>query len=642
MSQSFIVSKRLSIVLFFTATFVAAYSQPYTSRLGRFQVDQKRGCAPFTLNLTNLLAGECIAGKPCTIDYEGNSNFQQNTFSHTYATAGTYTLKVFHQSQTPSQDDITIIVDSNTQPNFEIYSCANQQTFIKVADTAYDQYVIDFNNDGTPEFTLPFSNNILAGPSTYPLPAPPQPTAYTIAVRGRRLASADNCTAKTQTFTMKTSLPAPGITQVTALDATSVKIDFTTQPAILYKMEIAVNNSTTFQLLQNIYGLTTLTVPGLKLDDNYYCFRLSAVDPCNNSTTPSQIVCTNKFTATAQSDVNQLVSVTGNVSAISTFSIDRNTTTGFFITGSATFNDTNVVCKTDYCYTVTTIYAGGGKNVSLQKCVKSFSNKIPTSIQDVTSVVGTGGATLSWTQDPKFTTSNYSVLRSSNGSNLSFLSLTPTTQYLDGSYNIDGKYCYQINYTDKCDNIALPGIVTCPIRLAGTLEPSNAVTLTWSKYKGWQGGVKNYTVEKYDLNGKLIQSITVTDTVYTDAATDPINQLVRYDIKANANTAGLTASVSNVVEFIKDANLYYPTAFTPNGDNLNDRFTVAGQFIVKLNMTIFDRWGALMFASEKNEPWDGTRDGKPMPASTYVWKAQITDQAGRTFFKEGMVALIRN
>ena len=49
-----------------------------------------------------------------------------------------------------------------------------------------------------------------------------------------------------------------------------------------------------------------------------------------------------------------------------------------------------------------------------------------------------------------------------------------------------------------------------------------------------------------------------------------------------------------------------------------------------------------MFASEKNEPWDGTRDGKPMPASTYVWKVQITDQAGRTFFKEGMVALIRN
>ena len=104
----------------------------------------------------------------------------------------------------------------------------------------------------------------------------------------------------------------------------------------------------------------------------------------------------------------------------------------------------------------------------------------------------------------------------------------------------------------------------------------------------------------------------------------------------------MTNSVSNTVEFIKNANLFYPTAFTPNGDNLNDGFIVSGQYIVKINLKIFDRWGALLYASDKNEPWDGHRDGKPLPASTYVWKVEITDLAGRSFSQEGTVALIRN
>jgi gliding motility-associated-like protein len=633
------VRKHLLILSFFIVTGIAASGQPYPSRLGRFQVDQKRGCAPFTITLTNLLAGDCTPGKPCVMDYESNNANQQNQFTHTYTIPGTYTLKVLYQSV--GQDDIVITVDQNTQPNFEIYSCANQQGYLKVVDNNYDQYVIDFNNDGTPEYVLPFSNNILAGPSTYPLPAPPQPTTYTMAVRGRKLNAADNCAAKTQPFTMKTFLPTPTISQLTSIDVTSVKIDFTTVPNVQYRMEVALNGSTNFQFLQSVYGLTTLTIPNLKIDDNYYCFRLSAVDPCNGAITPSTIVCTNKFTVTAQSDVNQIVMNTGNISAVSNFSINRNKVS-FFNTLSTTFNDTNIICKTDYCYQITTIYSGGSKSVSLEKCVKAFSNKIPTSITDVTSVVSAGGVSLGWTQDPKFSTANYSVLRSSNGSNLSFLSLTPTTSYADNSYNIDGKFCYQVNYTDKCDNIALPGIVACPIRLSGTLEKSNAVGLKWSAYKGWAGGVNNYTIEKYNVSGAVVKTFTTVDTTLVDDTPDAINQLVRYVVKANANVNGITASVSNFVEFIKEANLYYPTAFSPNADALNDGFRVSGQFINKMNMKIFDRWGGLVFATDKNEPWDGSREGKPMPASTYVWKVEITDQAGRTFLKEGMVALIRN
>ncbi len=622
---------------FSTLATVAVQAQPYPSRLGRFQVDQKKGCAPFTITLTNLLAGDCTPGKPCVMDYEGNNKQQQNQFTYTYLKAGSFKLSVLYQSI--GADDITITVDENIQPNFEIYACAGAKAAIKVVDNNYDQYVIDFNNDGTPENILPFSNSILTPPHVYS-PA----GTYTASVRGRHLSSADNCSATTKSFQTLAVLPIPAINTLTSLSSSKVKLDFTIAVNIQYRLEIAVNNSSSFQLFKTLYGVDTLTVNNLKLDDNYYCFRLNAYDPCNGANNYSNIVCSSKFTATAQSDVDVLNWTTGATPFVASYDIIRDKKTYFKVLNSATqsFNDTGIICKTDYCYSLTINYSGGGKSTSLEKCVHSFSSKIPTAISNVSAIVSTGGVDLSWSQDPKFTPVNYAILRSTNGSPLNFFSSVPSVKFSDDSYNTPGKFCYQVNYTDKCDNTAGPGIITCPVQLLGTLDKNNVITLNWSKYSGWQGGVKNYVLEKYNLQNTLIKSISTTDTTFVDDIPDPANQLVRYEVKAFSNQAGLTTSLSNRIELIKNANLYYPSAFTPNGDNLNDGFSVQGQFIVKMNMKIFDRWGALLFSTEKNEPWDGHKDGKPLPASTYIWKVEITDLAGRTFSEEGTIALIRN
>ena len=71
-----------------------AQAQPYTSALGRFQVDQIKGCAPFTITLTNLLAGNCNGANPCSMDFEGNGQQTPNTFTYQYTVPGTYPLQV--------------------------------------------------------------------------------------------------------------------------------------------------------------------------------------------------------------------------------------------------------------------------------------------------------------------------------------------------------------------------------------------------------------------------------------------------------------------------------------------------------------------------------------------------------------------
>jgi len=45
--------RKVFLFVGFIAFGFAAVAQPYSSRLGRFQVDQIRGCAPFTINITN-------------------------------------------------------------------------------------------------------------------------------------------------------------------------------------------------------------------------------------------------------------------------------------------------------------------------------------------------------------------------------------------------------------------------------------------------------------------------------------------------------------------------------------------------------------------------------------------------------------
>jgi gliding motility-associated-like protein len=633
---------RIRICQFFTCLgvlwlwSVAVIAQPYVSApAGYFQVDQKKGCASLTVTLTNLKPGACAPGDPCTITYGDGTPSTQTVFTHTYTAPGTYTLEVRYQSVPLGPDAIQITVVPNIQPEFEIYACAGNGAEIRVTDNNYAQYLIDFDNDGTVEATLPFSNNIIAGPFTYPA------GTHTASVKGRNLNAADNCTAKTQPFTTMATLPMPVITKLTSVDVNTATLDLTTATNVLYRLEVAINNASTFQVYKTLYGVSTISGSSLDLDQNYYCFRLGAYDPCTNTSTYSGVVCSNRLVITPQSDV---MVVTSNMvtTGIVNYSITRNSAP-YVTIGANPFNDIDIVCKTDYCYQVTSNYGAGSTSVSLEKCGTSFSNLVPTAIDDVTATVDVQGAVLTWTQDPAFVPVDYSVTRRSGSGTYQFYTTTPSSPYTDTGFNSAGKFCYLIDYKDQCDNNSSVGGPVCPVGLAGTLSLSNTINLTWSGYKGWKLGIKDYVLEKYNVSGTLFQAITLTptDTVYLDDVPDPDNQYVRYRVRIRPNDPALASAYSNELEFFRNANLYAPNAFTPNNDALNDSFQVQGQYIQKMKLRIFDRWGAMVFATEKNEPWDGTSSGKAMPPTTYVWKVDITDKAGRTFSEEGTVALIR-
>lgn len=613
----------------------AAFGQ-FNSRLGRFQVDQVKGCAPFTITITDanlITTGQCTPGTPCLMDFQGNGTTSPNQFSFTYANPGTYRLSVLYQSI--GADDITVTVTDNPSPTFEVYTCVGNQVSLKVTEKFYDTYSIDFDNDGVAETVIPSGNNAVAqhnyGATT---------GAHTIAVRGRNTNAANNCQILTEVYTPLGTLPTPAITTMTAIDANNLKIDMTSVPNVLYKLEIALNNASIFQVYQNIYETNTVTIPNLLIDANFYCFRLSAFDPCSGTNTYGNTICSQDFDVAFDNGVNDLTWRT-SPGGITATEIRRNGATYTTIPGAPLeFLDSDYDCNKNYCYQLITQY-GSARSISLSKCgVGKLTTTFPA-IDNVSAVVR-DGVELLWEADPTIDIQHFEIMRSVPGVPLSFYGLTSDQTFIDAAYDYTGGMCYQVNYTDHCNNRSAPGIIACPIALTGTLDDKNAVTLNWTAYNGWTDGVASYLINKNRADGAPITTFSTTDTTFVDYDPADNNQIVIYTITAIPNVGGVDRrSVSNQVKLEKEAKLILPTAFTPNGDGVNPLFTISGKFVSKMSIQIFDRWGVLVFSSDKNEPWDGTKGGKVMPESAYVWKAEVVDTAGRTFSREGTVLLLR-
>lgn len=87
--------------------------------------------------------------------------------------------------------------------------------------------------------------------------------------------------------------------------------------------------------------------------------------------------------------------------------------------------------------------------------------------------------------------------------------------------------------------------------------------------------------------------------------------------------------------------LEVPSAFTPNADGNNDKWEFKNMDLYpKISVEVFNRWGALIFTSDKylQEPWDGTYNGKDVPAGTFLY---IVNQNNGKEPINGTVTIIR-
>lgn len=91
---------------------------------------------------------------------------------------------------------------------------------------------------------------------------------------------------------------------------------------------------------------------------------------------------------------------------------------------------------------------------------------------------------------------------------------------------------------------------------------------------------------------------------------------------------------------LDDKDIHIPNAFTPNDDNLNDRWRIPWLIYYPLaEITIFNRYGQVVFFDKGNaKQWDGKTNGKKQPPGAYVYRIDFKNGAK---IKGGTVLLIR-
>jgi gliding motility-associated-like protein len=106
---------------------------------------------------------------------------------------------------------------------------------------------------------------------------------------------------------------------------------------------------------------------------------------------------------------------------------------------------------------------------------------------------------------------------------------------------------------------------------------------------------------------------------------------------------GCTGDAQIMVYVVGQAAFFIPTAFTPNGDGINDIFKPTTIGYRSLNyFRIYNRWGELVYNAHTLEVgWDGTYTGRQAEVGTYYWVLSTVDRNGAIERYKGDVTLIR-
>ena len=118
---------------------------------------------------------------------------------------------------------------------------------------------------------------------------------------------------------------------------------------------------------------------------------------------------------------------------------------------------------------------------------------------------------------------------------------------------------------------------------------------------------------------------------------------------SGVDEAGCKATQTTELRVLENRNVYIPTGFTPNGDNVNDVFMVyAGQGVKSIkNMRVHDRWGELVFQAidilpnNPNLGWKGLFKGEALTPQPLVYQIEVEFADGKVSLYKGVINLVR-
>lgn len=106
---------------------------------------------------------------------------------------------------------------------------------------------------------------------------------------------------------------------------------------------------------------------------------------------------------------------------------------------------------------------------------------------------------------------------------------------------------------------------------------------------------------------------------------------------------GCSDTASDIIQVLEQMSIYIPNAFTPDGDINNETLKIPTKGLKKFEITIFDRWGGIVFSTQNPEfEWNGrTKEGKEYPMGLYAYVINYQYYIGPEQSRMGSVMLVR-
>lgn len=125
----------------------------------------------------------------------------------------------------------------------------------------------------------------------------------------------------------------------------------------------------------------------------------------------------------------------------------------------------------------------------------------------------------------------------------------------------------------------------------------------------------------------------------------PSNSIKYYPIRLSVTDAiNCSDTIYQTLKVAPNCYIAVPSAFTPNGDGLNDYLSPLNAYkATHLLFRVYNRFGQIIFETNNwNIKWDGTYKSIAQPSGTYVWTLEFIEPLTNTkIFQKGTTVLIR-
>ncbi|HEY1039601.1 MAG TPA: PKD domain-containing protein, partial [Bacteroidia bacterium] len=210
------------------------------------------------------------------------------------------------------------------------------------------------------------------------------------------------------------------------------------------------------------------------------------------------------------------------------------------------------------------------------------------------------------------------------------------------SYNfvLDGNYLvtYSVVDINGCENSKTANVIVFPVPNAAFIASPQPTTVIDPAITFTDITDANVAEHTWFFNDSLGTNSNqqIASYTYPEAGTYPVTLAVITD-------KGCVDTVTQYVTINEEFVVYVPNSFSPDGDDINEEFYATGTGINSIEMTIFDRWGGVIFnTAEIGKGWNG-RDGsdKKVEKGVYIYKLVVINYLGEKKLYTGHLTLVR-